>query len=337
MKSDRNFWGLRNGFFFRTATFINPKVMFSFSRVTVARERKFEQDNVRKKRAGYLKSNPLVRYREDSVYRGKVDQLREGLEKLADPKPSRWILDLGGNTGGETTVLSQEGFRMVLSDINEVALEVARARAKMFNLQAPHCVAADVHALPFADETFQAVMVIEALHHFDNYDEALGEIFRTLEPGGGLLALEPNGWNPLRRLSEIRDRCRGTIEKSFTRGQLQRLLRRAGFVGIEIVSVPSGRSALRMGDVPFYRRGLARFHAWLQQTHPRFFGAYQIHALKPGEPSGEPPAWPDFLRTPGGQQEVRIDGTVWRAGKFSYPDYENVPVLIEADRSDDDS
>ena len=308
--------------------------MIDFSKVTVAREREFERENVRKKRAGYLKSNPMERYRDDPVYCEKVGQLRDGIKKLTGGGPSRWVLDLGGNTGGESTVLVQEGYRVVLSDINEVALEIAQERARNFELEVPRCVAADVHALPFEDGSFELIMVIEALHHFDDYDQALAQIFRTLEPGGGFMALEPNGWNPIRRLSEIRDRFRGTIEKSFTRRQLHRLLKKAGFETIEVKSVTSGRSSLRMGDVPGYRRGVARFHAWLQQNFPRFFGAYQIFARKPGKPVGEAPVWPEFLTVPGGGSRVTFEGDHWRTGSSSYPDYCGVPVLIDADREE---
>lgn len=305
-----------------------------FSKVTVDQEREFERRNVRGKRESYLRSNPVDRFENDPVYRSKVEQLRNGLQAFSGEKPERWILDLGGNTGGETTVLVQEGFRVLLSDINEVALGIARERARVFDLQVPRCVAADVHALPFADGSFQAVMVIEALHHFEDYDRALAEIHRVLEPGGGFMAMEPNGWNPLRRLSEVRDRFRGTIEKSFTRGQLFRLLRKAGFEAIEVESVPSGRSHLRMGDVPLYRRWLAKGHAWLQQRFPRCFGAYQIQAVKCGSSCGQDPQWPDFLTVPGGKERlVREDGRWWGDG-FWYPEHAEVPVLIESDRQE---
>jgi len=310
---------------------------FPFSRVTVTQERDFERENVIGKRSSYLKSNPMVRFEEDPVYRDKVEKLEKGLTKFPGHRRSHWLLDLGGNTGGETTVLVQKGFRIILSDINEVALEIAKERAKKFELEVPRCVAADVHALPFAGETFQAVMVIEALHHFHDYGRSLGEIFRVLEPGGGFMALEPNGWNPFRRLSEIRDRFRGTIEKSFTRKQLIRLLEKAGFSSIEVVPVPGGRSTLRMVDVPFYRRGVARFHGWLQRTYPRFFGAYQIWALKPGEASGETPTWPDFLQVPGGGERVHFDGRAWQSSEASYPNHHEIPVLIDADRVENDA
>jgi hypothetical protein len=133
-------------------------------------------------------------------------------------------------------------------------------------------------------------------------------------------------------LSEVRDRFRGTIEKSFTRGQLRRLLRKAGFEKIEVIAVPSGRSALRMGDVPRYRRWLARFHSFLQQNFPRFFGAYQIFAMKAGEASGKRQEWPEFLRMPGGKGKLHHQGNQWIGEKASYPDYRGVPVLVHDDR-----
>ena len=145
------------------------------------------------------------------------------------------------------------------------------------------------------------------------------------------MALEPNGWNPFRRLGEIRDRFRGTIEKSFTRGQLNRLLKKAGFAEIVVKAVPGGRSEFRMSDVPVYRRGIARLHAWLQRNYPRFFGAYQIYAVKPGRFSGEQISWPDFLRTPGGFNSVSCEDGCWCSDDICFPDHEGVPVLIKSD------
>jgi ubiquinone/menaquinone biosynthesis C-methylase UbiE len=46
----------------------------------------------------------------------------------------------------------------------------------------------DAHQLPFGSETFAAVAVIEALHHFADYNRVLEEIFRVLKRGGTLLA-----------------------------------------------------------------------------------------------------------------------------------------------------
>ncbi|MGJ8696852.1 MAG: class I SAM-dependent methyltransferase [Verrucomicrobiaceae bacterium] len=308
-----------------------------FGKVTAREERDFERENVRGKRDAYLATNPLDRFEEDAVYRAKVERVRGGICGPGGEVPEGWVLDLGGNTGGEATVLRQQGVAMVVSDINELALSVSKERAEKFGLVLPGYVAADVHRLPFADGSFATVAVIEALHHFEDYDQALGEIFRVLRPGGVFYTLEPNGWNPIRRLSEVRDRFRGTIEKSFFPSVLRGMLERAGFESVEVVSVEGGRSEGRMGDVPAYRRFFARFHSWLQRDFPKYFGALEARGVKPGEAvDGKVMDWEDLLRVPGGGAVLRKDdgAGVWRSedGDFVFPDLNGVPVLVEDDR-----
>lgn len=123
-----------------------------------------------------------------------------------------------------------------------------------FGLRQPGYVALDVHALPFADESFGAVTVIEALHHFPDYARALSEIHRVLRPGGILYSYEPNALNPIRRLSEVRDRMRGTVETSFYSGQIARLCAAAGFRAVTVTAVPGAKSTWKMEEVPRYRR-----------------------------------------------------------------------------------
>lgn len=137
--------------------------------------------------------------------------------------PSGLIHDVGGNTGGEATVLQQTGARIVVGDVIEIAPEISKMRVNHFNLLEPRYCVLDVHCLPFLDSIFDAITVTNALHHFPNCALALREINRVLKPGGQSISIEPNGLSPLRRLSEIRDRLRGTFEKSFYKGQLIRL------------------------------------------------------------------------------------------------------------------
>lgn len=306
--------------------------MFKFGKVTAAQERVFERENVSQKRERYLSNNPIDRFENDPIYKEKVIQLKEIISCSMSSNPGGLVLDLGGNTGGESTVLSQQGIEIVLSDINELALEVAQERAKKFDLNIPLCAAADVHALPFADDTFQVVMVVEALHHFEYYDVALTEISRVLRPGGTLLCIEPIGWNPVRRLSEIRDRFRGTIEKSFTKNQLQRLFRKVGLENIDIKSVPSGRPAMQMIGIPFYRLFLSKLHAWAQQNYPRFLGNYRASGTKPGQTTEPNPKWPDFLRSPGGLHSAHFEGGLWKTDVGDFPDVNGIPVIISSDK-----
>lgn len=223
-----------------------------------------------------------------------------------------------------------------MGDVNEVALEISKLRMTHFGLKVPGYCVLDVHELPFANNSFDSVTVIEALHHFPNYERALQEIHRVIRPGGQFVSIEPNGLSPLRRLSEVRDRLRGTIEKSFYKGQLERLLSRAGFGGIDIEALPSGRSSWKLEEVPSYRRWLARTHGWLGENYPRYFGAFMIYATKTEGSSGPDfDKWTDALREPGGKRSVRFDaekgGWIIEGTSSHFPEHQGIPMMMQDD------
>jgi ubiquinone/menaquinone biosynthesis C-methylase UbiE len=307
------------------------KLRHIFKPADAQQERDYERINVENKRKRYLETNPLARYETDLVYREKVDRIKTG---LGDPRGL--ILDIGGNTAGEATLLTQLGYNIVVGDINETALDISRQRVEKFGLKSPGYVAMDVHHLPFKNESFAAVTVIEALHHFVNYEQALKEIHRVLKPGGKLFSLEPYALNPLRRLSEVRDRLRGTIEKSFYISQLTRLCRNAGFEMVNVESVPTGRSSWKLEEVPAYRRPITRLHAWLSVNVPAVFGTLRLQATKKGcDADPEKADLSELLRSPRNGAELRRDSDkkMWieTNGQFAFPELNGIPVLISED------
>jgi SAM-dependent methyltransferase len=180
--------------------------------------------------------------------------------------------------------------------------------------------------------------VIEALHHFPDYDRALGEIHRVLKPGGVFYSYEPNALNPLRRLSEVRDRLRGTIEKSFYAGQVKRLCRRAGFDRVSVTAVSGAKSVWKMEEVPVYRRWLARLHGFLQARFPVVFGPLIIQARKAGvfvDSDADAVNWRQWLRSPVDGKALAFDSAAgrWQAAGagHSFPDRNGIPVLISGD------
>ena len=314
------------------------KLAFLFKSVTVAEERDFERQNIARKTERYLQTNPLDRAVTDPAYGLKLDHIRKGLEQESGQPLKGLILDLGGNTAGEATVLQQQGLSFVVGDLNEIALEVSRKRVRKFQLRAPVYVAMDAQELPFANASFSAVTVIEALHHFPDYARVLAEIHRVLKPGGIFYSHEPNALNPLRRLSEVRDRLRGTIEKSFRIGQVQRLCRQAGFEQVRVRAVPFGTSTWKVQEVPIYRRPLTYFHGFLMARVPRFFGPLDIRARKAGVLTDTAAAaipWQTLLRSPLNRFPLKLDPASGRwveiGGKLSFPDLEGIPILISGD------
>jgi SAM-dependent methyltransferase len=302
-----------------------------FAAPGVAQEREFERAHVLGKRERYLTTNPLNRITKDPAYGRKVAFTEVALQGL-----SGFVLDIGGNTAGEATVLAQHGYDMVVGDINERALDISRQRAEKFGLKKPRYVGLDAHRLPFRDASFSAVTVLEALHHFVDYDQVLSEIRRVLRPGGKLFSLEPNALDPIRRASELRDRLRGTIEKSFFARDLERLCQRVGFHRWSVSSFPAGKSTWKLEEIPAYRRPMARLHGWLSEKRPDVFGSLALEAWKEGALTCEAPD--DFLallRSPISGQPVTfsVERQLWidEGSGVGFPDLNGIPILIAAD------
>jgi SAM-dependent methyltransferase len=105
------------------------------------------------------------------------------LKDVADLGRGR-VLDVACGLGGSTARLMRHYPPGAITAINisREQLEAARARA-------PGCAFEEMDAahLSFADETFNAVLCVEAAFHFDTREAFLREAFRILKPGGSLV------------------------------------------------------------------------------------------------------------------------------------------------------
>jgi len=97
-------------------------------------------------------------------------------------RPGRACVDIACGTGNYTIALRERGLCMVGVDSSPEML--AEARAKAPNV-AWHL--ADAAQLPFRDGSQDGATCVLAIHHMaDRLDEALGDAWRVLAPGGGL-------------------------------------------------------------------------------------------------------------------------------------------------------
>ena len=102
------------------------------------------------------------------------------LRAALEGAPGRRLADVGGGTGNYALALRSEGWEPVVVDRSRAML--ARAAAKGLTT-----VESDAQALPFEDESFDAVTMISMLHHVDDRAAALAEARRILRPGGKLV------------------------------------------------------------------------------------------------------------------------------------------------------
>jgi SAM-dependent methyltransferase len=113
------------------------------------------------------------------------------------------------------------------------AVSVDLARAKMLRGRgltgAPALVEADALALPFADGSFDRVMSICAIEHFDDGERALDEMARVLRPGGELVMSADALTRAAQWPDLLRAHCaRYDVKHTYTHESLCRLLAARG-------------------------------------------------------------------------------------------------------------
>jgi demethylmenaquinone methyltransferase/2-methoxy-6-polyprenyl-1,4-benzoquinol methylase len=95
------------------------------------------------------------------------------------------LLDAGGGTGRVASALRPYVRNALVADYSAGMLAQARAKG----LAAAHTPA---EHLPFANETFERIIMVDALHHVNNQADSIGELWRTLKRGGRLVIEEPD-------------------------------------------------------------------------------------------------------------------------------------------------
>ena len=107
------------------------------------------------------------------------------------------VLDYGCGDGEYSCFLAQNGAFVTGVDISDVSIENSRARAKtegVADRTSFHVM--DCEHLEFADSAFDIVCEAGVLHHLD-FELAIAEIARVLEPQGEAICYEALGHNPL--------------------------------------------------------------------------------------------------------------------------------------------
>lgn len=104
------------------------------------------------------------------------------------------VLDLAGGTGDIAKLLMPvvgESGHVVIGDINQAMLDVGHDRmidAGFFGRF--ECIQMNAEALPFEDNSFDAITMAFGLRNVTNKQQALNEMERVLKPGGKALVLE---------------------------------------------------------------------------------------------------------------------------------------------------
>ena len=114
----------------------------------------------------------------------KLDLKR--LIKLLRLPASGRLLDAGGGTGRVSSRLRSMIDDVVVCDLSLPMLKQAIHKGRLWTVQS------HIEQLPFPDESFERILVVDALHHFFDQRQSIQELLRVLKTGGYLVIEEPN-------------------------------------------------------------------------------------------------------------------------------------------------
>lgn len=181
-----------------------------------------ERDYPLKVDQGHLYSKPFDDPRVFREFTSILDIFRHCLP------PGSSVLDLGCGSGWTTLLLARAGYDAVGADISGRMIEIARERAALDGLSAGFVVA-DMEEFELERRDFDGVLLFDALHHCPGYPRVLRQAAAHLRDGGHLLLLEPSWLHRYSPHARAATRHYGVTELGFTRRDLARCLRRAGF------------------------------------------------------------------------------------------------------------
>ena len=133
------------------------------------------------------------------------------------------LLDLGSGDGDIADLLAPRARDITCVDRSERVVEAARARlGRHANVQV---VVGDMHALEFADASFDQVLMLNTLTYAERPARAIAEAARVLRPRGtlALVTLAPHTHRDVTA-------AYGHIQPGFDPSDLRRWLRQAGLV-----------------------------------------------------------------------------------------------------------
>jgi 2-polyprenyl-3-methyl-5-hydroxy-6-metoxy-1,4-benzoquinol methylase len=182
------------------------------------------------------------------------------------------VLDFGCGTGWIGHWLTQLGARVVLLDVSETALELARRRyaehPPFGDRPAPELLLFDGSTIPLADGSIDRVVCLDALHHVPNRAEVLRQLARVLRPDGVAAFSEPGPDHSRTPQSQWEMRTHRAVERDIDMPRIWAEAQAAGFRRLEV-----GIHSLQP-----YRTHVEAFEAFMRGAGPLDDLARQIRA-----------------------------------------------------------
>jgi SAM-dependent methyltransferase len=191
---------------------------------------------------GWLHSKPFDPTHGNPQYFRLMFDLLNILQALQIPKNGR-VLEVGNGPGWVTEILLMLGFSVEALEPSADLIDIAKERCSALASHYKHPSKGKVNfhqvtleEVEFEEESFDAILFFDVLHHVVDENSAIEKCFKFLKPGGSLGIVE-GAWHPEFKALEkllIDEMARyGTLENPFSVEYLNILLEKFGFIEIE--------------------------------------------------------------------------------------------------------
>lgn len=183
--------------------------------------------------------------------------------EICGAKPGEVFLDAGCGSGTKSLLLASRGMQVTGADFSEYVLEKARQAARESDLSdRVRFSKEDLLALGFSDGQFPNVLCWGVVMHIPDFNRALDELTRVVQPGGTLILSEGNAHSLQSLLLRGVKRLLGRQRAEIVRDE----------IGLQFwEKTSSGRLMTRQTDIPALVRAMERRGLRLER---RFAGQF---------------------------------------------------------------
>jgi SAM-dependent methyltransferase len=166
---------------------------------------------------------------EKVFHTNRIQTLLRLITRELEIPPGVRALDVGCNTGPMLIPLRRRGYDVVGIDISPDDVSQAERYLRERGLPEGRLSVADGTRLPFRDQSFDFILLVDILEHTDFPERIVSEVQRLLAPGGLVIATVPWAYHPYVRYTWLRKALssRKTIDEHpdapFYLSMLQRL------------------------------------------------------------------------------------------------------------------